>query len=465
MKNSVMAIALMCGTAVLAAPETAYAAGYVDNQDAAVASSVRVVAEYSGGRVSYGTGWVISEADAELRAGASMVVTALHVLRLGNSRPRRILILPPGEKEAIVASIVEADYERDLVFLEVKNLDVPAMTMTTAPTVVAQNVGAVGYTGASDRIDLRGIAESGSFVPGAVSRLVNSPIAGTQYSDRHLIQHSVAPNVGFSGGPLVDQCGRVVGVNLQDGGHISLGGGATLALAQGVAMAIASDEVVASAREAGIETTPDNSPCTPVAEEDEVQDEKPEPLPCPEGQIRGVDGSCIKETTDADDFASFLTSPKGIIAIVAGLGLLGAGFALFRILNSGNSAAPVDPARPAPIDPQPVEPRQRRRLTLTGSGPDGEPVNLSFDASIGENGKRLGRDCDEGRIPDNRSRPGVSREHAKVFAKDDGFLIADDDSTNGTSVNGRKLQPNERYELRSGDTVSIADVKLHVSIS
>ena len=63
-----------------------------------------------------------------------------------------------------------------------------------------------------------------------------------------------------------------------------------------------------------------------------------------------------------------------------------------------------------------------------------------------------------GRSLDNQlviNDPSVSRNHAKLVADDGSFVVFDMQSTNGTSVNGH---PVEQQALRSGDTVSFADV-------
>jgi hypothetical protein len=63
-----------------------------------------------------------------------------------------------------------------------------------------------------------------------------------------------------------------------------------------------------------------------------------------------------------------------------------------------------------------------------------------------------------GRSLDNQlviNDPSVSRNHARLVADGGKFIVIDMESTNGTSVNGH---PVEQKELRSGDTVSFADV-------
>ncbi|ABX40430.1 DUF6382 domain-containing protein [Lachnoclostridium phytofermentans] len=52
----------------------------------------------------------------------------------------------------------------------------------------------------------------------------------------------------------------------------------------------------------------------------------------------------------------------------------------------------------------------------------------------------------------------VSRYHAKLEKDESRFILTDLDSTNGTFVNGRKLMPNENFEIKQGDTVSFANI-------
>jgi DNA-binding response OmpR family regulator len=49
----------------------------------------------------------------------------------------------------------------------------------------------------------------------------------------------------------------------------------------------------------------------------------------------------------------------------------------------------------------------------------------------------------------------VSRYHAEVRQDGDAFEIIDLDSRNGTALNGRRIQPNEAYSLKNGDSFII----------
>ncbi len=78
----------------------------------------------------------------------------------------------------------------------------------------------------------------------------------------------------------------------------------------------------------------------------------------------------------------------------------------------------------------------------------GERVSLNRErTTIGR-----GEDCDfrlDSRV--------VSAEHARVVRSDDGFGIEDLGSTNGVTINGRRLGADELRPLGHGDAITISD--------
>lgn len=56
-------------------------------------------------------------------------------------------------------------------------------------------------------------------------------------------------------------------------------------------------------------------------------------------------------------------------------------------------------------------------------------------------------------------RATVSRVHARIRKMEDGYFLADLNSRNGTSVNGRMLRANEEYELQDEDEVDFAEAR------
>lgn len=57
-------------------------------------------------------------------------------------------------------------------------------------------------------------------------------------------------------------------------------------------------------------------------------------------------------------------------------------------------------------------------------------------------------------ISDNTN---ISRTHVNILYKNGDFYIVDNNSTNGTSLNGVQMAPGKEYKLNSGDRVTLAD--------
>jgi hypothetical protein len=55
---------------------------------------------------------------------------------------------------------------------------------------------------------------------------------------------------------------------------------------------------------------------------------------------------------------------------------------------------------------------------------------------------------------------GVSRRHAMIRAVENGYVIVDLNSSNGTWLNGQILIPTQQYDLPSGAAVQLAHLKL-----
>lgn len=134
-----------------------------------------------------------------------------------------------------------------------------------------------------------------------------------------------------------------------------------------------------------------------------------------------------------------------------------------RVETVERDAVPGRAARPAPATPSGGGEPARKRLDQTQVVSPASPPALSLriraggrsDASVPVTGSRLtlGRhsDCDVA-LQDTT----VSREHAALVRRDDGWWAVDLGSTNGTSVNGtraaeQRLRPGDRLEL--GDAV------------
>lgn len=65
-------------------------------------------------------------------------------------------------------------------------------------------------------------------------------------------------------------------------------------------------------------------------------------------------------------------------------------------------------------------------------------------------------------IPYDAARKGVSRRHAVLERARDTVMLIDQDSTNGTFLNGQKVQPFQRRVVRDGDEIRLANLSLRV---
>lgn len=118
------------------------------------------------------------------------------------------------------------------------------------------------------------------------------------------------------------------------------------------------------------------------------------------------------------------------------------------VLRSG-----LRPARATPVPGRLRAARGGARLVLVGPGQSGLPAGAEF-ALAGE--MTVGRDAESGIV---LADPSVSGQHAIVARVAQGWRLTDLGSTNGTFVNGRRVD-GRGVLLRSGDQVAVGAVAL-----
>lgn len=170
-------------------------------------SMVQVLVEGPAGRFS-GSGFVVS--------AEGHVATTYHVLRPHIEADWEILVLESGAAPADrrSATLVAAYPEEDLAVLKVEGLERTPATLSEADLELpaqGSEIFAIGFPAAGERLS----TEAGmSFTAGMANRIFVG--AWTADSARiRIIQHSAATNPGNSGGPVVNPCGQVVGVNTE----------------------------------------------------------------------------------------------------------------------------------------------------------------------------------------------------------------------------------------------------------
>lgn len=56
----------------------------------------------------------------------------------------------------------------------------------------------------------------------------------------------------------------------------------------------------------------------------------------------------------------------------------------------------------------------------------------------------------------------ISRKHCRIVKRNNEFYIADENSVNGTYVNGKRLAPKQLYPIKKGDTICLANSNFQV---
>jgi S1-C subfamily serine protease len=193
-----------------------------DDISAASRSVVRVaVAQLEDGQIvdfGHGSGFAVAP---------NRVVTNAHVVALAVSDPDnvRIGIIPAEGSPPSPARILAVDPARDLALLELQQGSLPPVALFTGRVPAGAAVAALGYPGNVDMATAQSFEDMLQPRPpsrsmGNFSDMRSSPVGPSMV-------HTAPIARGHSGGPLVDACGRVVGVNVAltgtDGGDATFG--------------------------------------------------------------------------------------------------------------------------------------------------------------------------------------------------------------------------------------------------
>lgn len=176
--------------------------------DAAARGVVRVIiVEKDGDQlvpVSHGTGFAVT---------SERVVTNSHVVEQARQdHDLYIGIVPSDGGEAVYGRLVSVSPRNDLALIATtKAMHLPPLTISGNPEAEAGAVVAVGYPQNVDRAQGLNMADLFRAQPPVES---NGSLAGRRPSRQFdTLLHTAPIARGSSGGPLLDTCGRVIGVN------------------------------------------------------------------------------------------------------------------------------------------------------------------------------------------------------------------------------------------------------------
>ena len=266
---------------------------------------------------------------------------------------------------------------------------------------------------------------------------------------------------GASGGPLVNDQGLVIGINLyQDKSNDS---------ASNYFRAIETDQILAVFKDLGYEYTQNTGGGDePATEATEATGEKEETTIAP--TTEKPEPATTKKTNEDGFNEGRIDVTKLIIIIAIAVVIIVIIVVILIIVLGGKKKnkggnGPSGPAGPgggypaAPPRPQPpVPPYTPAPPAPTAPNNDGAGETSVLNDGAGETSvivsPGFNPETVDYCISDNNS---VSRTHAKIRVRAGRCYISDLGSTNCTYVNGTKLTPNQEVILSAGDKIKISD--------
>lgn len=449
LSKAVCTFAAMClAPAVMAAPDV----------DRVERSIVRVVV---GG---HGTGWVVSP---------EIVATNWHVAEGTDT----FEIIPAGTSDAYSGSVLWiGNQDLDIALLSVPGLPLDPLPIHTAAVPRGSPSYTTGFPGLGDNVT--GRANLNVSVYGGTIALEVETTAGVR-----VIQHTNIVNAGNSGGPLLDECGRVLGLTTWGFENEDISADFIWASMNVAELADQMDRL-------GIPYTTDNSPClansggaAPVDISGTVSDAVNAAMgaavdaatsaasTAAQAAQAAEQSSVARETANEQRFSAMTRQLYGwgggmgaALALVLAVALrrprqqiLQAVESVSRVIrrSSGSAGAHREGGGRASAMPQ--------GLILSGSGTNGTMVSFPLEpAALADQGISLGRD--PALVDFSVEDDLVSRRHTRFIWADGKVQIEDLNSTNGTFVNGRQLNAFAPGSLHVGDIVRIGNLTLAVSL-
>ena len=436
-------------------------------------SVVRIITTTNQG-VSTGTGFVINS--------SGYIATNQHVIADGLT----IRAVPTNSSTPYNVKVIAEDFQLDLAIVEAQGINLLPITLSLAPIKKLQKVYSLGYPGVSD---IHKFAKDPTPRSGEINRDYRAPWNESEGRTQQLliIQHNATINPGNSGGPLLDDCGRVVGVNTQ-----GLVGGAG---EQGTFFASHIEELVKLLKARNISYQSEDDPCLPAdgagsseMTEEALQkadqagnraDQAEKKAEEAKRQADEANREIEKTRQEAEEAKQEMEKKREEMVrqfVIWGilLGSLTLAALLLGLRKPRQQIIQVVDRMSRPIrrreregaPPKRSAKRPTRGLVLAGFDGRGNRVHIALSPEKFEgqrHGLSLGRHPDlvDEVIHDDQ----VSRRHLRISASGDQFLIEDLNSSHGTFLNRRRLSPFRPVRLDYGATVALGGVELMVSKS
>jgi S1-C subfamily serine protease len=179
-----------------------------DDISAASRSVVRVVtvAMVDGEVVGFGHG-------SGIAISPTRIITNAHVVESAVQYPNNVAlgVVPSEGKKSYAGKLIAIDTARDLALVEIAGARLPAAAVYSGPIEAGDDVVALGYPG---NVDLATARSAADYITPRTPVRSEGNMSNMQAIDGvATLVHTAKISRGNSGGPLVDQCGRIVGIN------------------------------------------------------------------------------------------------------------------------------------------------------------------------------------------------------------------------------------------------------------
>jgi serine protease Do len=239
----VRTLALAALTIVTLLPASALASA---DTDAVARSVVRVVVISANEDGEAGVGMGSGVAIAPNR-----ILTNAHVVKQARESDGFVGIVPSEGRKRFEGRIVAYREDLDLAVVDIGTGRLPPATLYSGVMPDGAGVTALGYPYAVDRAIASGI--DAMIVPQSPLKTLGHVVGRRSNANYDTVVHDASIGRGNSGGPLVDSCGRVVGIN------------SFLSVSEGIdstfAFAISEREVAAFLKANGVAASAVTTPC------------------------------------------------------------------------------------------------------------------------------------------------------------------------------------------------------------
>ncbi len=318
-----------------------------------------------------------------------------------------------GDSDDINAEVIFASSQLDLAVLKIDYVGLPVpIKIRTSEVKKGEQIYASGFPTITDQEmdETLKLTPTSTLTNGIISNVDKSSWSSS-ITDRIRIQHTASINKGNSGGPLLDKCGDVIGVNTFGEAK------------ENFYLALSSIEIKKFLVRNGV-------------------------------KFIEVSGDCSE-----DSFLISNTRINSTNIIIWAIAITFMALCLVGIYF-------LRPRKNLSIDDKNESNNiqdiinRGRVYYLSGFRKDGMPVRIKLkeEELIQKYGIHIGRSndlCDK-TIPSKE----ISRIHARVFKEDNNFYVEDLGSSNGVYVNNNKLESFIKNSIKINDKLTLGDIEL-----